>query len=64
MSIRDAVFAESEEIATENAVGRIAARLNLPCPPCIALAVPGEIIDEKLAALLKKYGVHKINVVK
>ncbi|MBR3935980.1 MAG: aminotransferase class V-fold PLP-dependent enzyme [Oscillospiraceae bacterium] len=64
MSIRDAVFAESEEIETENAVGRIAARLNLPCPPCIALAVPGEIIDEKLAALLKKYGVHKINVVK
>ncbi|MBQ2862394.1 MAG: aminotransferase class V-fold PLP-dependent enzyme [Oscillospiraceae bacterium] len=64
MSIRNAVFAESEEIETEKAVGRIAARLNLPCPPCIALAVPGEIIDEKIAALLKKYGIYKINVVK
>ena len=55
---------ETEEIETEKAVGRIAARLNLPCPPCIALAVPGEIIDEKIAALLIKYGIDKINVVK
>ena len=64
MSVRNAVFAETEEIETEKAVGRIAARLNLPCPPCIALAVPGEIIDEKIAGLLKKYGIGKINVVK
>lgn len=64
MTVREAVFAKSEEIETENAVGRIAAGLNLPCPPCIALAVPGEIIDEKIAALLKKYGIFKINVVK
>ena len=64
MSVRNAVFAETEEIETEKAVGRIAARLNLPCPPCIALAVPGEIIDEKIAGLLKKYGIEKINVVK
>ena len=64
MSIRNAVFAETEEIETEKAIGRIAARLNLPCPPCIALAVPGEIIDEKIAGLLKKYGIEKINVVK
>ena len=64
ISVRDAVFAEAEEIETENAVGRIAARLSLPCPPCIALAVPGEVIDEKTAALLIKYGINKINVVK
>ena len=64
MSVRSAVFAETEEIETEKAVGRIAARLNLPCPPCIALAVPGEIIDEKIAGLLIKYGINKINVVK
>ena len=64
MSVRNAVFAETEEIETEKAVGRIAARLNLPCPPCSALAVPGEIIDEKIAGLLKKYGIGKINVVK
>ena len=64
MSIRKAVFAESEEISVEDSVGRVASSLNLPCPPCIALAVPGEIIDEKIAELLKKYGIEKINVVK
>lgn len=64
MSVRDAVFSEAEEVETEKAVGRIAARLNLPCPPCIALAVPGEIIDGNAAVLLKKYGIDKINVVK
>ena len=64
MSVRTAVFAETEEIETEKAAGRIAARLNLPCPPCIALAVPGEIIDEKIVGLLEKYGVDRINVVK
>jgi arginine/lysine/ornithine decarboxylase len=55
---------QTEEIETEKAIGRIAARLNLPCPPCIALAVPGEVIDEKIAGLLIKYGINKINVVK
>lgn len=64
MSVREAVFSETEETETEKAVGRIAARLNLPCPPCIALAVPGEVIDEKTAALLIKYGIRRINVVK
>ena len=64
MSIREASFSESEEIETEKSVGRIVAGLNLPCPPCIALSVPGEVINEKIAALLTKYGVYKINVVK
>ena len=64
MSIRKAVFAESEEIKTKEAIGRIAAKLDLPCPPCIALSVPGEVIDERTAELLEKYGVKTINVVK
>ncbi len=64
LSVREATFSETEEVETEKAVGRIAASLKLPCPPCIAITVPGEIIDEKIAVLLKKYGIHRINVVK
>lgn len=64
MSVRKAFFAEAEEIKTENSIGRVAAGLNLPCPPCIALAVPGEIISEDIAKLLIEYGIEKINVVK
>lgn len=63
LSVREATFSETEEVETEKAVGRIAASLKLPCPPCIAITVPGEIISEKIAILLKKYGIHRINVV-
>ena len=64
MSIREALFSETEEIETEKAIGRIGARLDLPCPPCIALAVPGEIISDDIAKLLIRYGISRINVVK
>lgn len=64
MGIKEAIFAKKEEIETENAVGRISSKLNLPCPPCIALSVPGEIIDEKTKELLIKYGITRLNVVK
>lgn len=64
VSIRNAVFAESVLIPTANALGKTAASLVLPCPPCIALASPGEIINEELISLLIKYGIDKINVVK
>ena len=64
MSIREALFSETEEIETEKAIGRIGARLDLPCPPCIALAVPGEIISDDIAKLLIRYGIGKIIVVK
>ena len=64
LSIREATFAESVLIKTKDACKRTAASLVMPCPPCIALASPGEIIDEKLQNLLIKYGIDEINVVK
>lgn len=64
MSVREATFAESERIKTTEALGKTAASLVLPCPPCIALAAPGEIINEELQSLLLKYGIEEINAVK
>lgn len=64
LSIREATLAESVLIKTKDACKRTAASLVMPCPPCIALASPGEIIDEKLQSLLIKYGIDEINVVK
>ncbi len=63
MSLRDAVFAKSETVDAAASLGRTDASLSAPCPPCIALAAPGEIIDEDTVKLFKKYGVLKINVV-
>lgn len=64
LGVREAVFSESELLPIGEAAGKIASELCLPCPPCIALACPGEIIDESIIALFKKYGIGQISVVK
>ncbi|MGN0626973.1 MAG: aminotransferase class I/II-fold pyridoxal phosphate-dependent enzyme [Oscillospiraceae bacterium] len=64
LSVREAVFAESESVPVKNALGRVAASLVLPCPPCIALSAPGEIINEEIQGLFVKYGIERINLVK
>lgn len=64
LSVREAVFAESESIPVEKSLGRTAAGLVLPCPPCIALAAPGEVINEEIQTLFVKYGIESVNVIK
>ena len=64
LSIREAAFAESVLTDTKDVLGKTAASLVLPCPPCIALASPGEVINEELQGLLLKYGIERINTVK
>ncbi|MBE7033936.1 MAG: aminotransferase class I/II-fold pyridoxal phosphate-dependent enzyme [Ruminococcaceae bacterium] len=64
MSVREAVFAESELIAVSSSVGRICAVPTVSCPPAIPIAVSGEEITEETAALFKKYNIGKIYVVK
>ena len=59
---REAVFAKSEVIPVEKAVGRISADSACPCPPGIPVVMPGEIIDENIIFLLGKN--HFIRVVK
>lgn len=62
--MREAVFAESEEIPSAQAEGRVAASLEIPCPPCIALTVPGETIGAETARLLLAYGVGHVRVIR
>ncbi len=64
MTIRQAVFSESEEINVENALGRICASPTVSCPPAIPIAVSGERITQKHVELLRKYNIDKINVIK
>ncbi len=64
MTIREAIFCESEEICIENAVGRVCASPTVSCPPAIPIAVSGEKITEKHIELFKKYNIDKILVVK
>ncbi len=64
LSIRDAVFAESENIPVEKSSGKICSETNVPCPPAIPIAVSGEIITDDIINIYKRYGIFNINVVK
>ena len=64
LTIREAIFCESEEISVVNAVDRVCASPTVSCPPAIPIAVSGEKITEKHIELFKKYNIEKILVVK
>ncbi len=64
MSIREAVFAPSEEIPVEDAEGRICAAVKVPCPPAVPIAASGEIIDRRCIEVFRRYGIATVNVVK
>lgn len=64
LSIRDAVFSETETINIQKAVGRICATPTVSCPPAIPIAISGEEITEDIIKLFKFYGIEKIKVVK
>ena len=64
MSIRRAVLSQCEEIPVSRSVGRVCSSPALSCPPAVPIAVSGELISEDVAALLLKYGVSTVSVVK
>ncbi len=54
----------SEKINVENAVGRIISEATIKCPPAVSVIVGGELVDERVKALLVKYGIDELYVVK
>ena len=64
MPPRQAALAESEEIPSAQAGGRIAARSICPCPPGVAAVVPGEEIGPELAARLSAWGIPTVTVIR
>lgn len=64
MSVRDAVFAESEIIKVQNSIGRTVAQFNIACPPAVPIAVCGETIGEDTVKCLEYYGIDEISAVK
>ncbi len=64
ISVRDAVFKESETVSIKNAVGRICAEPTVSCPPAVPIAVSGEKITKEAVCLFEYYGIDEIRVVK
>ena len=64
MSVREAVFADSEVIPVVESLGRICGAVQVPCPPAIPIAASGEEIDREGINIFKRYGIKNVNVVK
>ena len=64
MSIKDAVFFESETVKVEESMGRICALNSVSCPPAVPIVIAGEEITDEAIRLLKHYGISEIKVVK
>ncbi|MBR1558806.1 MAG: amino acid decarboxylase, partial [Clostridia bacterium] len=64
MSPRQAVFAPSEVVPIAAAEGRVCAAPTVSCPPAVPIAVSGEVITKDAVALLERYGVGHIRVVR
>ena len=64
MTMHSALFAPSEEVAVDKAIGRTLATPTVSCPPAIPIAVCGEVIDEKAVEVFKYYHINTILVVK
>ncbi len=63
MTIRQAVFFASEEIAIDKACGRILAQETISCPPAIPIGISGEVITKEMIEVFRFYGMEKISVV-
>ncbi len=64
LSVREAVFAQSERVPVSKAIGRICGSPAVSCPPAIPVAVSGERVDENMLEIFKRYGITEIDVLK
>ena len=60
MRLRDAFYAEKEEVVREKSVGRLSAEVVAECPPGIAILLPGELITEEHLPYLEDYDVIEV----
>ena len=63
LSPRDALFSPSEEIPLSEAEGRVCGAIACPCPPCVPVVMPGELVTAAVIGVLSEYGVSGIRVV-
>ena len=64
MTIREAIFSDSETISVTDACGRVCASPTVSCPPAVPIAVSGEIINETTVRIFESYGINSIEVTK
>lgn len=63
-TIRQAALSPQEQIPVDEALGRVCAMPAVSCPPAIPIAVSGEAIGAAAIAVMEKYGISTVAVLK
>lgn len=63
VSVSQAVFSPQRKIPLTQALGKICGAVLAPCPPCVPLIMPGEVIDSEVISALTYYGEEEISVI-
>ena len=53
LTLYETLSSLTEIISIENAVGRVYADFNLPCPPAVPIIMPGEVISQNTQQVFK-----------
>ena len=64
MSPREAMLSPSQELPTEDCIGKIFTSSALGCPPAVPILVSGEVITDAAIEAFNYYGITKIRVAK
>lgn len=64
LSVREAMFSESESITVADSEGRILSNTTVGCPPAVPIVVCGEEIDKHAMECFRYYGIDHCWVVK
>lgn len=63
LPLYDAVFMPQTKVPLAKAVGYVCGGIKAPCPPCIPIVMPGEIISDEAAEALRLYNVKEVSVI-
>ena len=64
MTPREAYFMPSETVSVDDCCGRICGKAKTVCPPCVPVAVGGEVLDDNCMKILKMYSIFNVDVLK
>ena len=63
-TIRQAVLGAQVRVPVHKALGRVCAMPTVSCPPAIPVAVSGEEITPAAIALMQRYGIEELSVLR
>ena len=64
LQLKDVVFSLTKITDAKNALGKVYADFNIPCPPAVPIIMPGEVISNSTIEIFNYYKIDKIKIVK